>query len=274
MLSATFAARRDGIDTRIRACMSSIVRSGLWSMASLRGNRSTGAGLACSRVWWGARAAFRARSDWASVLGSLFGCRPSRGSGGGLSREDQGSGQGALPLRGDVLAPSCLHPDAGGQARISGRSHARRGVHLSIADGPQAHAISLPRASLRALLVNRRLSRLCSRPGIRAAFSPQGDSGCRVAIRLGTVLSRSATSLLCSLGLGRTHGTDDMSTSLGLRSLRVAALSDCITYNATPMVQGASVADATGGAIIDAEARTAINALISRIEATGLIATV
>lgn len=45
-------------------------------------------------------------------------------------------------------------------------------------------------------------------------------------------------------------------------------------YNATPVVQGASVADASGGAIIDAEARTAINALISRIEATGLIATV
>ena len=44
-------------------------------------------------------------------------------------------------------------------------------------------------------------------------------------------------------------------------------------YNATPIVQGASVADASGGAVIDAEARTAINALISRIEATGLIAT-
>ena len=45
-------------------------------------------------------------------------------------------------------------------------------------------------------------------------------------------------------------------------------------YNATPIVQGASVADASGGATVDAEARTAINALISRIEATGLIATV
>ena len=45
-------------------------------------------------------------------------------------------------------------------------------------------------------------------------------------------------------------------------------------YNATPIVQGASVADASGGAVQDAEARTAINALISRIEATGLIATV
>ena len=45
-------------------------------------------------------------------------------------------------------------------------------------------------------------------------------------------------------------------------------------YNATPIVQGASVADASGGSVIDVEARVALNALISRIEATGLIATV
>jgi hypothetical protein len=45
-------------------------------------------------------------------------------------------------------------------------------------------------------------------------------------------------------------------------------------YGTTPITQGASVADASGGATIDAEARTAINALISRVEALGLIATV
>ena len=45
-------------------------------------------------------------------------------------------------------------------------------------------------------------------------------------------------------------------------------------YNATPIVQGASIADATGGTTIDAQARTAINAVISRLEALGLIATV
>ena len=44
-------------------------------------------------------------------------------------------------------------------------------------------------------------------------------------------------------------------------------------YNATPVVQGASVADASGGAIIDAEARTALNALLARVRAFGLIAT-
>lgn len=45
-------------------------------------------------------------------------------------------------------------------------------------------------------------------------------------------------------------------------------------YNASPIAQGASVADATGGVVIDSEARTAVNSLISRIESLGLIATV
>lgn len=45
-------------------------------------------------------------------------------------------------------------------------------------------------------------------------------------------------------------------------------------YGATPVVQGASIADPTGGATVDTEARTAINSLISRLEAAGLIATV
>lgn len=45
-------------------------------------------------------------------------------------------------------------------------------------------------------------------------------------------------------------------------------------YNATPIAQGASIADPAGGATVDAEARTAIIALISRLEALGLIATV
>ena len=44
-------------------------------------------------------------------------------------------------------------------------------------------------------------------------------------------------------------------------------------YGATAVVQGAAVADASGGATIDAEARTAINALLARIRSTGIIAT-
>ena len=43
-------------------------------------------------------------------------------------------------------------------------------------------------------------------------------------------------------------------------------------YNAVPVVQGASVADPTGGATVDNEARTAITALISRIKTVGITA--
>ena len=44
-------------------------------------------------------------------------------------------------------------------------------------------------------------------------------------------------------------------------------------WNATPVVQGAAVADASGGATIDAEARTAINTLLARVRTYGLLAT-
>lgn len=44
-------------------------------------------------------------------------------------------------------------------------------------------------------------------------------------------------------------------------------------WNATPVAQGAAVADAAGGATVDAEARTAINTLLARMRTYGLIAT-
>ena len=40
----------------------------------------------------------------------------------------------------------------------------------------------------------------------------------------------------------------------------------------SPIVQGAAVADAAGGAVQDAEARTALNALLARVRALGFIA--
>ena len=43
-------------------------------------------------------------------------------------------------------------------------------------------------------------------------------------------------------------------------------------YGTTPVDQGAAVSDASGGTTTDAEARTAINAVISRLEDLGLIA--
>lgn len=43
-------------------------------------------------------------------------------------------------------------------------------------------------------------------------------------------------------------------------------------YGATPVAQQATITDPTGGATVDAESRTAINALIDRLQALGLIA--
>lgn len=44
-------------------------------------------------------------------------------------------------------------------------------------------------------------------------------------------------------------------------------------YGTAPVTQGATVADASGGATVDAEARAAINDLLARIRAAGLITT-
>lgn len=44
-------------------------------------------------------------------------------------------------------------------------------------------------------------------------------------------------------------------------------------WNATPVVQPTAVADASGGAVNDAEARTALNALLARLRTLGILAT-
>jgi len=42
-------------------------------------------------------------------------------------------------------------------------------------------------------------------------------------------------------------------------------------YGTTPVVQGSSITAPTGGSVIDTQARTAINSIISRLQALGLI---
>jgi hypothetical protein len=69
----------------------------------------------------------------------------------------------------------------------------------------------------------------------------------------------------------------DGGLDLGTSSLQFkdAYLSGVLKVDGTQVVkeQGAAVADASGGAVIDAEARTAINTLLARVRAHGLIAT-
>jgi len=100
---------------------------------------------------------------------------------------------------------------------------------------------------------------------VNAALSVNGNTtlgdagGDTVTITANTVTLADSTNLVLNTTTGTKIGTGT-TQKLGF-------------YNATPVVQGASVADATGGATVDSECRTAVNALISRIEATGLIAT-
>ena len=43
-------------------------------------------------------------------------------------------------------------------------------------------------------------------------------------------------------------------------------------YGVTPIIQGSTITDPTGGATVDGESRTAINSLIDRLQAFGIIA--
>ena len=44
-------------------------------------------------------------------------------------------------------------------------------------------------------------------------------------------------------------------------------------FGATPVAQHAAIADQSGGATVDAESRTAINAILDALQTTGIIAT-
>lgn len=66
-----------------------------------------------------------------------------------------------------------------------------------------------------------------------------------------------------NFSLGGTTGT----------KLGVATTNKLGFWNATPVVQPTAIADASGGAIVDAEARTALNDLLAKLRTIGIIAT-
>jgi hypothetical protein len=158
---------------------------------------------------------------------------------------------------------------------------------------------------MRSAAASIRLGAAAANPPVAQTLSVQDASGTNLAGAAWTFRESRATGtakgggyiwqLGATLGSGSTLQTASTALDLGATTYHVLTFADAIDiafnattgtkigtattqklgfYGATPIVQGASVADATGGAVIDAEARTAINALISRIEALGLIATV
>ena len=66
-----------------------------------------------------------------------------------------------------------------------------------------------------------------------------------------------------NIQLGRENGT-----MLGTASDQKLAF-----YGVTPIIQPATVADPTGGLVVDTEARGTINTIIDRLQALGLLST-
>lgn len=63
----------------------------------------------------------------------------------------------------------------------------------------------------------------------------------------------------------------DAAEQVIFKNLRVWG--DVGLFGAAPATQHAAIADPSGGATVDAEARTAINAILDALQTTGIIAT-
>lgn len=88
-----------------------------------------------------------------------------------------------------------------------------------------------------------------------------------------TVASVSAVGLGLFAGLSITDAKDiTFGTTTGTK-IGTGATQKIGYWGATPVVQPVAVADATGGTVIDTEARAAINALLARLRTPGIIAT-
>lgn len=89
-----------------------------------------------------------------------------------------------------------------------------------------------------------------------------GGAGSETAIKVGTGWDVGIDLADVNVKLSATTGT----------KFGTATSEKLAFFNSTPVVQQAAIADATGGAVIDAECRTAVNAVITRLETFGFIA--
>jgi len=109
--------------------------------------------------------------------------------------------------------------------------------------------------------------------GGSSKFSVDSDGN---VIAAGTTAVTGATTFTAAVTLngGATFGEGDniaVGTSTGTK-IGTATSQKIGFFNATPVVQQTNVADPSGGATQDAEARTAIAAILTRLETLGLFA--
>ncbi len=96
-------------------------------------------------------------------------------------------------------------------------------------------------------------------------------------IGLGTIATQDADDVAITGGIAKFTGATPSASATGEVQAGGGWLDygDKVLYRGTQILgaQGALVADASGGAIIDVEGRAAINALLARVRAHGIIAT-
>ena len=81
----------------------------------------------------------------------------------------------------------------------------------------------------------------------------------QLAIASGTLTVTEATNYVYGTSTGTKHGT--------------ATSQKQSWWNATPVIQPSAISDASSGAVIDTQARTAINSLLAAVRTIGIIAT-
>lgn len=130
-------------------------------------------------------------------------------------------------------------------------------------------------------------------PSVAASGSGTQSYATRLTVRADAVAAAGGTNILISnvtagyaglcfngiaatdVGIGKGAGSGELVVLIGDSSNYGYVNAGSLYVTGTKVVgaQGAAVADASGGATIDAEARTALNALLARVRAHGLIAT-
>lgn len=114
------------------------------------------------------------------------------------------------------------------------------------------------------------------RDGAAGVIAQRNDTNAQTSRLYGTYTDASNYERLSFITAAGDYTISPEAAGTGtLRGLKVGASGSKLGFlGATPVVQQSKISDPTGGATIDAEARTAINAIIDSLEAFGFNATV
>lgn len=182
---------------------------------------------------------------------------------GGVTRGHTLSHTTTGPATAGVGAGMLLRAESGaGTLRSAGAVDA---IHTDVTDGAEVSELVLSAARGGSLLEAARFGAAAS--AVNSLYVGASATGQPVEVHL------AGADTNCGLAISG-KGTGSLSLRSGGGDTRVAVNNTGLGFfGATPAAQPVAVADAAGGATVDAEARTALNALLARLRTLGLIAT-